>query len=82
MLLTGSKKPKMEFMDGAQVNDVIAIRRLGMQPSEVSRLVSQTFAEMMFKHGLVHCDPQAANLFVRPLPSGKRSIFDKKKNHI
>ncbi|GMJ14466.1 ABC2 homolog 9 [Hibiscus trionum] len=69
----------MEFMDGAQINDVITIRRLGMQPSEVSRLVSQTFAEMMFKHGFVHCDPHAANLLVRPLPSGKRSIFGRKK---
>lgn len=37
--------------------------------------VSQTFAEMMFKHGFVHCDPHAANLLVRPLPSGKSSIF-------
>ncbi|KAK8559998.1 hypothetical protein V6N12_012807 [Hibiscus sabdariffa] len=77
--LSTSKLLTMEFMDGAQVNDVIAIRRLGMQPSEVSRLASQTFAEMMFKHGLVHCDPHAANLFVRPLPSDKRSIFGKKK---
>ncbi|KAK8517153.1 hypothetical protein V6N13_092439 [Hibiscus sabdariffa] len=77
--LSTSKLLTMEFMDGAQVNDVITIRRLGMQPSEVSRLVSQTFAEMMFKHGFVHCDPHAANLLVRPLPSGKRNIFGKKK---
>ncbi|KAK8473900.1 hypothetical protein V6N11_014369 [Hibiscus sabdariffa] len=77
--LSTSKLLTMEFMDGAQVNDVLTIRRLGMQPSEVSRLVSQTFAEMMFKHGFVHCDPHAANLLVRPLPSGKRNIFGKKK---
>uniref|UniRef100_A0A7C9APA6 ABC1 atypical kinase-like domain-containing protein n=2 Tax=Opuntia streptacantha TaxID=393608 RepID=A0A7C9APA6_OPUST len=37
--------------------------------------VSEAFAEMIFKHGFVHCDPHAANLLVRPLPSGKRSIF-------
>lgn len=37
--------------------------------------VSQTFAEMMFKHGFVHCDPHAANLLVRPLPYGRKSIF-------
>ncbi|KAL7229152.1 hypothetical protein ACSBR2_007784 [Camellia fascicularis] len=41
--------------------------------------VSQVFAEMMFKHGFVHCDPHAANLLVRPLPQGKRSIFGKRK---
>lgn len=37
--------------------------------------VSQAFAEMMFKHGFVHCDPHAANLLVRPLPSSKSSIL-------
>lgn len=37
--------------------------------------LSQAFAEMMFKHGFVHCDPHAANVLVRPLPSGSRSIF-------
>ncbi|OMO76003.1 hypothetical protein COLO4_25711 [Corchorus olitorius] len=77
--LSTSKLLTMEFMDGAHVNDVTTIRKLGMQPSEVARLVSQTFAEMMFKHGFVHCDPHAANLLVRPLPSGKTSFFGKKK---
>lgn len=37
--------------------------------------VSQTFAEMMFKHGFVHCDPHAANLLIRPMPSGKMNIL-------
>ncbi|KAH8501410.1 hypothetical protein H0E87_016279 [Populus deltoides] len=41
--------------------------------------VSQVFAEMMFRHGFVHCDPHAANLIVRPLPSGKRTILGKRK---
>ena len=30
---------------------------------------------MMFKHGFVHCDPHAANLLVRPVPSEKKSIL-------
>lgn len=77
--LSTSKLLTMEFMDGAYVNDVITIQKLGIQPSDVARLVSQTFAEMMFKHGFVHCDPHAANLLVRPLPSGKRRTFGKKK---
>ena len=42
--------------------------------------VSRTFAEMMFKHGFVHCDPHAANLLVRTLPSSKRGIFGKASN--
>ncbi|XVF40740.1 hypothetical protein PTKIN_Ptkin01aG0139000 [Pterospermum kingtungense] len=77
--LSTSKLLTMEFMDGAQVNDIVTIRKLGIQPYDVARLVSQTFAEMMFKHGFVHCDPHAANLLVRPLPCGRRSIFGKRK---
>lgn len=37
--------------------------------------VSESFAEMMFKHGFVHCDPHAANLLVRPLPSSRKGIL-------
>ncbi|XP_011084911.1 putative ABC1 protein At2g40090 [Sesamum indicum] len=77
--LSTSKLLVMEFIDGAQVNDCRAIEKLGIRPSEVSTLLSQAFAEMMFKHGFVHCDPHAANVLVRPLPSGSRSIFGKKK---
>ncbi|KAL0003366.1 hypothetical protein SO802_017147 [Lithocarpus litseifolius] len=77
--LSTSKLLTMEFMDGAHVNDVKAIQSLGIQPKEVAKLVSQAFAEMMFKHGFVHCDPHAANLLVRPLPSSKRSILGKRK---
>ncbi|KAL0452736.1 UNVERIFIED_CONTAM: putative ABC1 protein [Sesamum latifolium] len=77
--LSTSKLLVMEFIDGVQVNDCRAIEKLGIRPSDVSTLLSQAFAEMMFKHGFVHCDPHAANVLVRPLPSGSRSIFGKKK---
>lgn len=30
---------------------------------------------MIFKHGFVHCDPHAANVMVRPLPSRKWNIL-------
>ncbi|PSS33321.1 ABC1 protein [Actinidia chinensis var. chinensis] len=73
--LSTSKLLTMEFIYGAQVNDVKKILRLGIQPNEVAKLVSQAFAEMMFKHGFVRFDPHAANLIIRPLPSGKMSIL-------
>ncbi|KAF6147058.1 hypothetical protein GIB67_036777 [Kingdonia uniflora] len=69
----------MEFMDATGINDVKCLKKLGLQPSEVAKLVSQAFAEMVFKHGFVHCDPHAANMMVRPLPHGKRNIFGKRK---
>ncbi|KAL5076736.1 hypothetical protein RYX36_015720 [Vicia faba] len=77
--LSSSKLLTMEYIDGAYVNDVKTIKKLGIRPHELSILVSQTFAEMMFKHGFVHCDPHAANLLVRPLPSSKASILGWRK---
>lgn len=77
--LSTSKILTMEFMDGVEISDVSAIRRFGIQAIEVSKLVSQAFAEMIFKHGFVHCDPHAANMMVRPLPSSRWNIFGRRK---
>ncbi|RZC78249.1 hypothetical protein C5167_002446 [Papaver somniferum] len=77
--LTTSKLLTMEFIDGAQVSDVKEIKRRGIEPSDVAKLVSKTFAEMIYRHGFVHCDPHAANLLIRPMPSNKRSILGRKK---
>ena len=38
--LSTSKLLTMEFMDGVQVNDVKGIQKMGIQPSDVSRLVT------------------------------------------
>lgn len=38
--LSTSKLLTMEFMDGAHVNDVKTIQKLGIQPNEVATLVS------------------------------------------
>nr|GEW43622.1 reverse transcriptase domain-containing protein [Tanacetum cinerariifolium] len=72
--LSTTKLLTMEFVEGAEVNDLKSIQKLGINPHDIARLVSRTFAEMMFKHGFVHCDPHAANLLVRTMPS-KRGIF-------
>ncbi|CAH1418871.1 unnamed protein product [Lactuca virosa] len=77
--LSTSKLLTMEFIEGPQVNDLKSIKKLGIRPHDISKLVSQIFAEMMFKHGFVHCDPHAANLIVRALPSGRSSIFGRCK---
>ncbi|KAJ0661644.1 putative ABC-type Cd(2+) transporter [Helianthus annuus] len=69
----------MEFVEGPQVNDLKSIQKLRINPHDIARLVSRTFAEMMFKHGFVHCDPHAANLLVRTMPSSKRGIFGRRK---
>ncbi|KAI3748837.1 hypothetical protein L6452_12221 [Arctium lappa] len=77
--LSTTKLLTMEFVDGAQVNDLKSIQKLGIAPHDIARLVSRTFAEMMFKHGFVHCDPHFANLLVRKMPSHERDIFGRIK---
>ncbi|KAM0031499.1 putative ABC-type Cd(2+) transporter [Helianthus debilis subsp. tardiflorus] len=72
----------MEFVEGPQVNDLKSIQKLGINPHDIARLVSRTYAEMMFKHGFVHCDPHAANLLVRTFPSSKSGIFGRRKPHL
>ncbi|XP_049932273.1 putative ABC1 protein At2g40090 [Nymphaea colorata] len=75
--LSTSRMLTMEFMDAAEVTDVSAIRRLGIDPNDVPKLVSQVFAEVIFKHGFVHCDPHAANMMV--CPSGRTHILHPKR---
>ncbi|GIL72531.1 hypothetical protein Vretimale_4271 [Volvox reticuliferus] len=55
----------MEFIDGVGVTDTTALARLGLSRREVMMLVAETFNEMIFAHGYVHCDPHAANMLVR-----------------
>lgn len=35
-------------------------------------MIAETFADMIFRSGDVHCDPHAANMLVRRLPSAKQ----------
>lgn len=60
----------MEFMEGARVTDVAALRRLNLAPRDAARLLSEVFCEMIFFHGFVHCDPHPGNLLIRRGPSG------------
>eukprot|EP00891_Asterochloris_glomerata_P006292 jgi/Astpho2/6292/e_gw1.00089.9.1_t len=55
----------MEFVEGIKVTDRQRLQEAGLRPQAIAQLVSQTFNEMIFLHGYVHCDPHAANLFVR-----------------
>ncbi|KAG0447985.1 hypothetical protein HPP92_028053 [Vanilla planifolia] len=75
--LSTSKVLTMEYMDAAEITDLSTITSLEfdflMYPDY------QAFAEMIFRHGFVHCDPHAANMMVRPLPSGRWNIFGRRK---
>jgi len=61
----------MEYIDGYQVNDIAALKNLGITNSEVSNLLTRVFCEQIFHHGFVHCDPHPGNVLIRKNPSGQ-----------
>ncbi|EPT31243.1 ABC1 family protein [Toxoplasma gondii ME49] len=60
----------MEFVRGLKVTDTPEAleRELGVKQEDIARLVMRVFADMIFVHGFVHCDPHPGNLFVRVMP--------------
>lgn len=66
----------MEYVTGANVCDAEGLQRMGLKASDVAKLVSETFNEMIFIHGDVHCDPHAANMLVSSMqPSPAMPFF-------
>ncbi|KAF9585378.1 hypothetical protein BGW38_002635 [Lunasporangiospora selenospora] len=62
--LSSKKILTMEFIDGVKVNDVEGLKKLGVSPKWVRQTLLEVFAEMMYQHGVVHCDPHAGNILI------------------
>jgi predicted unusual protein kinase regulating ubiquinone biosynthesis (AarF/ABC1/UbiB family) len=58
----------MEFLEGIKITDVDALQTAGIDLQAVSELVTGTYCEQLFLHGMFHADPHPGNLFVRPGP--------------
>lgn len=76
--LSSSRVLTMSFEDGVSIGGLskkfAAAARgegagVGYRASDVAQLVSSVFAEQIFRHGFVHCDPHEANLHVRAHPT-------------
>lgn len=72
--LTAQRVMAMEFVDGLRLGEPDSLRAAGLDPAQVSRLIAQTFNEMIFTHGDVHCDPHPANLLVRKDARGRPQL--------
>ncbi|KAG0336216.1 hypothetical protein BG000_006821 [Podila horticola] len=62
--LSTKKILTMEFIDGVKVNDVEGLLKLGVSPKWVRQTLLEVFAEQMYQHGVVHCDPHAGNILI------------------
>ncbi|XP_030731988.1 uncharacterized aarF domain-containing protein kinase 5 isoform X4 [Globicephala melas] len=63
-----------EFCEGCKVNDVEAIKTMGLAVRDVAEKLIQTFAEQIFYTGFVHSDPHPGNVLVRKGPDGKGQL--------
>ncbi|KAI1319353.1 hypothetical protein EDD11_004219 [Mortierella claussenii] len=62
--LSTKKILTMEFIDGVKVNDLDGLKSLGVSPKWVRTALLEVFAEMIYQHGVVHCDPHAGNILI------------------
>ncbi|HZP56128.1 MAG TPA: AarF/UbiB family protein [Dehalococcoidia bacterium] len=58
----------MEYIDGVKITDYDGMRAIGVDPSDVAKILVFAFAEMIVKHGFFHADPHPGNLMVLPGP--------------
>jgi ubiquinone biosynthesis protein len=57
-----------EFAPGVRCTDVDALVRMGVDPKDVARRLSEIFTEMILVHGFFHGDPHPGNILVQPGP--------------
>ena len=62
-----------EFVDGlTRLDRPAALATLQLSQHELGRLVSEAFATLSLRHGLVHGDPHSGNVYARVQPGGTR----------
>ena len=54
----------MQFIEGIPVHNVDKLRSKKIDLQQVSKIVLESFAAMIFSYGFVHCDPHFGNLMV------------------
>jgi len=57
----------LEDVTAIKINDTVALRAAGIDPSDVARVFAEIMFDQVFTHGFVHADPHPGNLFVTPV---------------
>jgi predicted unusual protein kinase regulating ubiquinone biosynthesis (AarF/ABC1/UbiB family) len=58
----------MEYIEGVKITDIETLSRMGIDRSDVAKILVHCFAEMIVRHGFFHADPHPGNLMVQPGP--------------
>ncbi|XP_034524687.1 uncharacterized aarF domain-containing protein kinase 5 isoform X5 [Ailuropoda melanoleuca] len=62
-----------EFCEGCKVNDMQAIKRMGLAVKDIAEKLIQAFAEQIFYTGFIHSDPHPGNGRESPRGGGRGS---------
>lgn len=54
----------MDFVDGPMINDVPALRALGLNPVELGHRLAESYVTQIVDNGFFHADPHPGNLLV------------------
>ena len=72
--LTSDRILVMEYCSGGHIDDKKYIEQNGIDRSLLSKIVGQMYADMIFHHGFVHCDPHPGNVLVRKNKNGNDEV--------
>eukprot|EP00818_Percolomonas_sp_WS_P009224 CAMPEP_0117450522 /NCGR_PEP_ID=MMETSP0759-20121206/8512_1 /TAXON_ID=63605 /ORGANISM="Percolomonas cosmopolitus, Strain WS" /LENGTH=587 /DNA_ID=CAMNT_0005243047 /DNA_START=231 /DNA_END=1991 /DNA_ORIENTATION=- len=69
---SSSRVLTMEFIDHAcHATDVEAMKRMGLDVSQVTHIIMDAFGQQLFVDGFLHADPHRSNILVRKHPTRK-----------
>jgi ubiquinone biosynthesis protein len=61
---SGTELLTMEFIDGVRIDNVAAIREMGVDPASIAEIGFQAYLKQIFIDGFFHSDPHPGNLMV------------------
>lgn len=64
----------IEFIPGVKVNQVAAIREMGLDPKEIAMIGLRSLSRQLMEFGFVHADPHPGNTIV--MPDGRVGLVD------
>ena len=66
----------LENVEGIRINDVAAMRAVGIEPTAVAERLLDVYFKQVFQEGFFHADPHPGNIFVRLRPRPANAPLD------
>ena len=63
--LSGERVITMEYIDGVKITDVSRLRKMGVDPTDLTRRLQEIYVRMILDDGLFHADPHPGNISIK-----------------